>query len=164
MEHGLPQTLGSEILTPMKRPGRKQSRDPKVERLSQLQLFSNCSKRDLQQIARLTTEIDVRAGKVLMRQGDLGRECLVIEEGRAKATIRGKGTHIMGPGECFGELALLHSGPRAATVTAETDMRLVVLDSREFSTLLTNVPSVARNVLAAVAERLRETEGKQPHH
>ena len=164
VEHGSPQTLGSEILTPMKRPGRKRSRDPKVERLSQLQLFSNCSKRDLEQIAQLTTEVDVRAGKVLMRQGDQGRECLVIEEGRAKATIRGKGTHIMGPGECFGELALLHSGPRAATVTAETDMRLVVLDSREFSTLLTNVPSVVKNVLAAVAERLRETEGKQPHH
>ena len=156
--------LGSGILTPMKRPGRKGSRDPKLERLSQLQLFSNCSKRDLQQIARLTTEIDVRAGKVLMRQGDQGRECLVIEEGRAKATIRGKGSHIMGPGECFGELALLHSGPRAATVTAETDMRLVVLDSREFSSLLTSVPSMTKNVLAAVAERLRESEGKQPHH
>ena len=147
----------------MKRPGRRGSRDPKVERLSQLQLFSNCSKRDLQQIARLTTEIDVPAGKVLMRQGDQGRECLVIEEGKAKATIRGKGSHVMGPGECFGA-ALLHSTPRAATVTAETDMRLVVLDSREFSSLLTSVPRVAKNVLAAVAERLRESEGKQPYH
>ena len=148
----------------MKRPGRKRSRDPKVERLSQVQLFSNCGKRDLQQIARLTTEIDVQAGKVLMRQGDRGRECFVIEEGKAKATIRGKGTHLLGPGECFGELALLHSAPRSATVTADTDMRLVVLDSREFSTLLESVPSVAKSVLAAVAERLRETEGKQPHH
>ena len=163
-EPGSPRLLRSVILTPMKRPGRKRSRDPKVERLSQLQLFSNCTKRDLQQIARLTTEVDVPAGKVLMRQGDRGRECLVIEEGRAKATIRGKGTSFMGPGECFGELALLHAAPRAATVTAETDMRLVVLDSREFSTLLPDVPSVAKNVLAAVAERLRETEGKQPHH
>jgi len=148
----------------MKRPGRKRSRDPKVERLSHLQLFSNCSNSDLKHIARLTTEIDVRAGKVLMRQGDPGRECFVIEEGKAKATIRGKRAHLMGPGECFGELALLHSAPRAATVTAETDMRVVVLDSREFSSLLESVPSVAKNVLAAIAERLRETEGKQPHH
>lgn len=148
----------------MRRPGRRRSRDPKVERLSQVQLFSTCSKRDLERIARLTTEIDVRAGKVLMRQGDLGRECFVIEEGKAKATIRGKTTRLMGPGECFGEMALLHSAPRSATVTAETDMRVVVLDSREFSTLVEEVPTVARNVLAAVAERLRETEGKQPHH
>lgn len=147
----------------MKRPG-KRPRDPKIERLSQVQLFSNCSKRDLREIARLTTEIDVQADKVLMRQGDRGRECFVIEEGTAKATIRGKRSRIMGPGECFGELALLHSAPRSATVTAETDMRLIVLDSREFSTLLENVPSVARNLLAAVAERLRETEGKQAHH
>src|SRR5687768_18603782 len=99
-----------------------------------------------------------------MRQGDHGRECFVIEDGTARATIRGRKSTKLGPGECFGELALLHSAPRAATVTAETDMRLVVLDSREFSTLLTNVPSVTKNVLAAVAERLRETEGKQPHH
>ena len=118
----------------------------------------------MQQIARLTTEIDVRAGKVLMRQGDRGRECFVIEEGTAKATIRGKSTSFIGPGECFGELALLDSAPRAATVTAETDMRVAVLDSREFSALLESVPSVAINVLAAVAERLRATEGKQPHH
>jgi CRP-like cAMP-binding protein len=148
----------------MRRPARRRSRDPKVERLSRVQLFSTCSKRDLERIARLTTEIDVKAGKVLMRQGDSGRECFVIEEGRAKATIRGKTTRTMGPGECFGEMALLHSAPRSATVTAETDMRVLVLDSREFSTLIESVPSVARNVLAAVADRLRETEGKQPYH
>jgi CRP-like cAMP-binding protein len=70
----------------------------------------------------------------------------------------------MGPGECFGEMALLHSAPRSATVTAETDLKLVVLGSREFWTLLEDVPSVALKVLAAVGERLRDNEGKQPHH
>ena len=142
----------------------RRRRDPKLDRLSAVQLFSECSKRDLSRIAALTEEVDVSAGKVLIRKGDFGRECFVIEEGKAKATIPGKGTRMMGPGECFGELSLLHSAPRTATVTAETDMRLVVLGAREFSTLLEQVPSVTRNVLAAVAERLRETEGKQPHH
>ena len=129
-----------------------------------MQLFSACAKRDIARIASLTTEIDVPAGKVLMRQGDPGRECFVIEDGTARATIRGRKSTKLGPGECFGELALLHSAPRAATVTAETDMRLVVLGSREFSTLIEDVPSVAGKVLAAMAERVREAERAQPHH
>ena len=120
---------------------RKRRSDPKVERLSEVQLFSGCSKRDLARIAALTTEVQVKAGAVLMRQGEPGRECFVIEQGKAKATVRGKKSRIMGPGECFGEMALLHSAPRSATVTAETDMELVVLGSREFSTLLEDVPA-----------------------
>jgi CRP-like cAMP-binding protein len=147
----------------MRRPGRH-SRDPKLERLGQVRLFSACSKRELSRIAALTEEVDVPAGKVLMRQGDPGREAFVILEGTARATVRGKKSTRMGPGACFGEMALLHSAPRSATVTAETDMHLAVLNSREFSTLIEDVPSVARKVLAAMAERLRDVERPQPHH
>jgi CRP/FNR family cyclic AMP-dependent transcriptional regulator len=147
----------------MKRRSRRRG-DPKLERLSQVQLFSTCSKRDLSHIAALAEEVEVPAGRVLIRQGDPGREAFVISEGRAKATIRGKGSAMMGPGECFGEMALLHSAPRSATVTAETDMRLFVLGSREFSTLLEDSPIIARRVLAALAERLRDAERLQPHH
>jgi CRP/FNR family transcriptional regulator, cyclic AMP receptor protein len=142
----------------------RRSRDPKVQRLSQVQLFKSCSKRELTRIAALSNEVDIAAGTVLMRQGDPGQECFVIEKGQAKATVRGKKGRTMGPGECFGEMALLHSAPRSATVTAETDMSLVVLGSREFWTLLEDVPGVALKVLAAVGERLRQTEGAQPHH
>jgi CRP/FNR family cyclic AMP-dependent transcriptional regulator len=148
----------------MKRPARRRSRDPKVERLSHVQLFSACGKGELARIAALTTEIEVPAGRVLMRQGDSGSECFVIEEGTARATIRGRKRTMMGPGDCFGEMALLHAAPRSATVTAESDMRLLVLSSREFSTLLEDVPSVARKVLAAVGERLRDAERVQPYH
>jgi CRP-like cAMP-binding protein len=143
---------------------RRGGRDPKLRRLSEVQLFSACSKRDLARIAALSNEVEVQAGTVLMRQGDPGRECFVIEKGRAKATIRGKKSRTMGPGEVFGEMALLRSAPRSATVTAETDLSLIVLGSREFSTLLEDVPGVARKVLAAMAERVQNTEGAQPHH
>jgi CRP-like cAMP-binding protein len=146
----------------MRRAARR--RDPKVERLSQVQLFSACSKRDLSRIAVLADEIEVPAGRVLMRQGELGREAFVIADGRAKVTIRGKRSVKLGPGECFGEMALLHSAPRSATVTAEDDMRLFVLGSREFSALIEDVPGVGRRVLAALAVRLREAEHPQPHH
>jgi CRP-like cAMP-binding protein len=146
----------------MRRPGRRT--DPKVQRLSQVQLFSACNKGDLGRIARLAEEIEVPAGQVLIRQGDFGQEAFVILEGRANATIRGKGSAKLGAGECFGEMALLHSAPRSATVTAETDMRLFVLGSRQFSALLDDSPGIGRRILAAVAERLREAERAQPNH
>ena len=148
----------------MRRPARRRAPDPKVERLSQVQLFSACTKRDLTLIAALAEEVEVPAGRVLMRQGDLGREAFVIADGRAKVTIRGKRSTKLGPGECFGEMALLHSAPRSATVTAESDMRLFVLGSREFSALIERVPVVGQRVMAALAERLRDAERAQPHH
>ena len=146
----------------MRRP--KRARDPKVERFSQVQLFSACSKRDLSRIAALAEEVEVPAGRILMRQGDLGQEAFVIADGRAKVTIRGKRSAQLGPGDCFGEMALLHRAPRSATVTAESDMRLLVLGSRQFSHLMETVPTVGRRVLAALAERLREAERVQPQH
>jgi CRP/FNR family cyclic AMP-dependent transcriptional regulator len=148
----------------MRRPRRRRARDPKIERLSHVQLFSACSKRDLSRIAALADEVEVPAGRVLMRQGDPGREAFVIADGRAKATIRGKRSAKLGPGDCFGEMALLHSAPRSATVTAESGMRLFVLGSREFSELIETVPGVGRRVMAALAERLREAERARPEH
>jgi CRP-like cAMP-binding protein len=143
---------------------RTRSRDPKLERLSQVSLFSECSAGELRRIAALTNEIDAPAGKVLIRKGDPGRECFVILEGSAKVSIPGKKGRTMRPGECFGELALLDTSPRSATVTAETDMRLVVLSSREFWAVMDDNPRVRRKVLAAVAERIRDAERIQPHH
>ena len=146
----------------MRRPRRRT--DPKIERLSQVQLFSACNARDLSRIASLVEEVEVPAGRVLIRQGELGEEAFVIADGRAKATIRGKGSAKLGAGECFGEMALLDDAPRSATVTAETDMQLFVLGSRQFSALLKEEPGIARRVLNAVAERLRAAERAQPHH
>ncbi|MFL5870053.1 MAG: cyclic nucleotide-binding domain-containing protein [Solirubrobacterales bacterium] len=143
---------------------RSRSRDPKLERLSQVSLFAGCSKAELRRIGALTNEIEAPAGAVLIRKGEPGRECFVILEGSAKATIPGKKGKTMRAGECFGELALLDAAPRSATVTAETDMRLVVLSSREFWAVMDENPRVRRKVLAAVAERLRDAERVQPTH
>jgi CRP-like cAMP-binding protein len=139
-------------------------RDPKVDRLSKVQLFSACSTADLERIAALTTEIEVKAGTTLIRAGEPGHECFVIESGTAKAELPGGEIRTVSEGEVFGELALLDRAPRSATVTADTDMRLVVLNSREFSTLMDDYASVRQNVLAAVASRIRDAEQPQPHH
>jgi len=146
--------------------GRRWPRDTKVKHLAEVPLFESCSKSDLVRIAALADELDVPAGRVLMRQGEYGHECFVILEGKAKVSFRGRrGTTTLGPGECFGEMALLQPrGKRSATVTAETDMDLLVLGSREFSSMVERVPSVGRKVMAAVADRVRQAERGQTAH
>ena len=147
-------------------PGRRsrRPRKTKTELLGNVRLFSTCTKRELGRIASLVEEIDAPKGKVIVRQGEPGRECFVITEGRAKATMRGKGSATLGPGSFFGEMSLLDEGPRSATVTAETDMRLLVLGSREFSSLVNEVPTVAVRMMRGMAERLRDAEPRQPEH
>jgi len=115
-------------------------------------------------IASSAEEVEVPAGKVVIRQGDPGRECFVIVNGRASASIRGKRKYKMGPGTCFGEMSLLDSEPRAATVTAETDMDVLVLDGREFSRVVSRAPTVALRVMASLAQRVRGAERAQPQH
>jgi len=143
---------------------RRRSKDAKLELLRGVTLFSPCSKRELSRIASLTDEIDVPKGRVLTRQGDPGREFFVVVEGRARVTTGGRTRiAVLGPGASFGEMSLLDQGPRSATVLAETDMRLLVLNSRSFSSLLEEVPSVARKVLVAMAGRLRVAEKEATH-
>jgi CRP/FNR family cyclic AMP-dependent transcriptional regulator len=140
------------------------SKDSKLDLLGKVPLLAGCSKRELRQIASLADEIEVQKGKVLTRQGEPGRECFVIVDGTARATMRGRSSNPMGPGSFLGEMALLDQGPRSATVTAETDMRLLVLTSRGFSTMLRDAPAVAPRIMRGLAERLREAERPRPEH
>jgi CRP-like cAMP-binding protein len=142
---------------------RRQSRDAKIRLLSGVALFSQCAKHELRRIAALTDEVEVPKGKTLAREGDPGSEFFVVVKGTATATRRGRKVATIGVGSFFGELALLDQGPRAATVTADTDMQLLVLTSRAFSSLLNDVPSVARRILRAMAERLRAAENAPTH-
>jgi CRP/FNR family cyclic AMP-dependent transcriptional regulator len=142
----------------------RRSKDVKVELLSNVPLFSTCSKRDLGRIAALVDEVEVPDGRILTREGEPGRECFVIVDGQAAADLGGDRTASLGPGDVVGEMSLLDQGPRSVTVTAKTDMHLLVLTSREFSSLINRFPVVARRVMAALAKRLRETELTQPQH
>ena len=140
----------------------RRSKAAKVELLRNVPLFSACTDRDLRRIAGLVEEMDVRDRTVLIRQGEPGRECFVIAEGKAKATVRGSGSASLGPGDVVGEMSLLDQAPRAATVTAWTDMHLLVLTPRNFSALIEEFPPVARRIMAALAGRVREAETRQP--
>jgi CRP-like cAMP-binding protein len=95
-----------------------------------------------------------------MKQGDVGRECFVLVEGKVKVDINGRKVASLGPGAYFGEMSLLDKGPRTATVTTETDSTVLVLGPREFSGVLDEVPQLAHKLLAALAQRIRDLDTK----
>jgi CRP/FNR family transcriptional regulator, cyclic AMP receptor protein len=142
---------------------KRKGKDAKIRLLSQVPLFTACSRGELGRVASLVDQIEAPAGKVIAREGDRGWEFFIITEGRAKATKRGTKVASFGPGAFFGEMSLLDKGPRSATVTAETDMQLLVLSSRSFSTLIADNPSVSRKLLRGMAERLRGAETTPTH-
>lgn len=129
--------------------------DVRVEKLAGVSLFRSCSQAELRELAGITNELDVTAGTVLCHEGAAGRECYIVLDGQATVTINGDHICTVGAGGFFGEMALLDGGPRVATVTATSDMRLLVLSRSEFTTLLTDVPSVSRRMLVSVGARLR---------
>ena len=132
--------------------------DPKIELLAQVSLFRGCTREELQELARICTEIDVPADQVLCREGQVGRECFVVVDGSATVTSGGEAVAMVGPGGFFGEIALLEHGPRVATVTAATPMRLFALSRPEFAQLMVGVPTVSRRIVEALGARLRTAE------
>jgi CRP-like cAMP-binding protein len=141
----------------------RSTKSTKVKLLKGVRLFSACNDRELARIASLVDEVDVPSGHVLTKEGEPGGEFFVIADGVASATLRKKKLATYGPGSFFGEMSILDHGPRAATITADTPLHLLVLDPRSFVSLLDDVPSVARKIMRVLAERLREVE-KAPSH
>ncbi len=143
---------------------KRKSKDRKMELLRQVSLFSGCTRGELGRIASAVEEVDVAEGKVVTREGDMGHECFVIAEGRAKAMINGRKVSSLEAGSFFGEMSLLDGGRRSATVTAETDMHLLVMSSRGFSTVVEDIPTVARKAMKTMAQRLRAAEKREVTH
>ena len=106
----------------------------------------------------------MQAGTEVIRQGDPGDRFYVIESGRLRVTVDGAPAGELGPGEFFGEIALLRNVPRTATVTAETESRLHALDREEFLAAVTGHAPSARAADAVVGARLawRRTEKLTP--
>ena len=131
-----------------------------TEHLSKVPLFSALSNKDLQKVAKASDEVPIPAGKVLMEQGQTWREAFVILEGEAVVKRNNRKVASLGPGACFGELALLDRGPRTMTVEAGSDMRVLVLGQREFSGVIDEVPGIAHKLLASLAGMVRELDTK----
>jgi CRP-like cAMP-binding protein len=139
------------------------ARDEKLELLHRIPLFSAFDRRQLERVGMLADEIDVPADRCLMAQGDRGVEMFVIVAGQVRVERDGQRINTLGPGDFFGEIALLDGGPRTATVTADEPSRLLVLTHREFHSLMEEFPEVAAEVLNSLAHRIRRLEPDQPH-
>jgi CRP/FNR family transcriptional regulator, cyclic AMP receptor protein len=134
------------------------ARDEKLELLHSIPLFSRFDRKHLERLGMLAEEVDVPAGKVLIRQGELGDDLMILVRGLVTVERDGEWVNKLGPGEFFGEIALIERGPRTATVTAETACRLIVLNHRAFHSVMEEFPEVAAQVLMTLAHRLRSLE------
>lgn len=135
-----------------------------LDHLAQVRLFSSCNKKELTKIARASDELSIPKGKVLMTQGRTGREAFVIVDGQAAVDVGGVQVATLGPGDHVGELALLDGGTRTATVTAVTDMTVIVLSQRAFFGLLDEVPGLARKILSSLAGMVRDLDEQLAPH
>lgn len=129
--------------------------------LAKVPIFSECSKRELAIIARASKEVLHKEGTVIAREGERGVGLFLILEGQCVVTIGGKTKAKLGPGDFFGEVALLDGGPRTATVTALSPVKLIGITGWVFRGLLMEHPSIALKTLEAVAGRLRSVS-KEP--
>jgi CRP-like cAMP-binding protein len=133
--------------------------DSKIERLQEIPMFQACTRRQLVALARITDVIEAPASRVLARAGEPGQEFFMIVDGTARVDVNPKKQIRLGPGAFFGEMSLLDGGPRSATVVAETPVRLLVINRRNFSTLLTDFPDLTLSLLAVLSKRVRQAEG-----
>lgn len=134
--------------------------DSKSNALRSTWLFSACNRKELALLESACDEVKVHAGSVLCEEGKVGKEFCLIISGQAKVTKNNHQVATLGPGDAFGELSLLDHLPRSATVVADTEMDLLVLPAREFTSVLEDIPSMAVRLLEAMAKRLRDADDK----
>lgn len=126
------------------------------DHLQQVPLFSGFTRDEMEHMRRVTTEITVPAGHVLMEQGGLAHEMVVVLEGTLEVLRNGVHVADIGPGGFAGEMALLTDRPRNSRVAAKTDVTLLHIDGRGFSHLMDDVPHLAVKMLPIVAARVSE--------
>ncbi|MGH2952966.1 MAG: cyclic nucleotide-binding domain-containing protein [Solirubrobacterales bacterium] len=131
------------------------------EKLAGVPLFSRLSPRDLKQLAKRMNERRWNEGETVIEEGKGGAGFWVIEAGNATISVRGKSINTLGPGEHFGEIALLDDGPRSATVTAATDLTCFGIVAWEFAPFVRENPDVAWTLMQTLAARLRDAESRR---
>ena len=129
-------------------------KDAKTDLLKGVPLFSKLDKKGLQAVALIADELDLPAGKELATEGDRGREFFVLLKGEAEVTKGGQSIATMKEGDFFGEIALVTKMPRTATVTAKSNVDVLVITERAFDNLVKHTPEIGRGVAEALMERL----------
>ena len=126
--------------------------------LAEIGIFSELSKRELKAVSRLMTELTIKEGATLTRQGEPGQEFMIISSGTAMVEIDGQTVANLAAGEFLGELAVISGTPRTATVTATSPMIIEILNRREFMALLDESATLGRKILVGAVKRLQMNE------
>ena len=129
-------------------------KNAKIELIKHVPLFARCSRKQLAEIASLADEIDLPSGKVIIREGDRGREFFVLVKGTAEVRRQGEAVNALSDGDFFGEIALVSGRPRTATVTTTSPVHALVVTEQAFDALLRGSREIQSKVLRALAERV----------
>ena len=132
--------------------------DPKLKLIAAVPLFAGFNRREIEALGRLMDEVDVKDGRVLMREGAVGREFFIVVSGNVRVERKGRKVNELGAGDFLGEIALIDRGPRTATAIAADPCRLLVLGVGGFRTLVSKYPTVQGKIMKALAVRLREAQ------
>jgi CRP-like cAMP-binding protein len=124
------------------------------EYLRQVPLFADLDRDELEHVSQAATDLELEAGNVLMREGSMANEMVIVVEGTLEVTRAGHHVADVGPGGFAGEMALLTHSHRNSTVTTKTPCSVLHIDGRAFSALLDDVPELAVKMLPIVASRV----------
>jgi CRP/FNR family cyclic AMP-dependent transcriptional regulator len=130
----------------------------KMELLKKVPMFSNLSQRHLREISKHADQSSAKTGNILAEQGKIGWEFIFIVEGKARVEKNGKVIRQLSGGDFLGEISLIDGEPRTATVIAETDMTLLVVQKTSFDHLLDKVPGLQKKILIALCSYIRRAE------
>ncbi|MGI8553590.1 MAG: cyclic nucleotide-binding domain-containing protein [Dehalococcoidia bacterium] len=130
----------------------------KAQPLSVVPLFKGLNQQQLELVAENADEVRSRPGEVLIHQGHLGHEFILIVEGKARVERDGQVINHLQAGDYLGEIALIDGHPRTATVITEEPSVLLTIQSRSFNLLLDRVPGLQRQMLMTLCARLRQAE------
>jgi len=134
------------------------SQDEKIRRLEEVPMFADLSRKQLRAVAAISKVVELPAATVLTRTGEPGDAFFVLVDGSAIVEIPPRKRSRLGPGDFFGEMSLLDGEPRSATVSAETDVRLLVIQRLNFQVLLREVPDLLHKILVTLTRRVRHLE------
>lgn len=134
----------------------------KVRILAGLTIFEECTRRELAEVAEISVDATMREGAVLTREGQVGGLVFVIVEGSAEVLRGNRVVATLGPGDVVGELSLIDGGPRSALVRASAPIRVLQIDVKDFRRLVDRSPHFVRNLLRALARRIRDADGHIP--
>ena len=131
----------------------------KVLFLKSIDLFVQIPGEDLAQISQITEEVNFEDGEAIFEEGQLGDALFMIVEGQVRVHRGSRLIAELGEGECFGEMAILDSSPRSASVTAAADVGCLRIEREDFYDIMAEKPEISQGIIKGLTRRLRKTLG-----